>query len=1499
MNQRLSRWMRTGSALSVGTALTFGAICIGVPQAHAETTTQTVVVNGMELNNGGNAVINDLETQEVAPGLFHVSYERLDTAGWQQIDVLKAELSDSTVKMKYLSPDTVSGTGATVTEMVDDNGAIAGVNLDRFDINNSWAASGWGVSNGKILKSGNDDASASVGMTSSGLGALVDLALEGSAVLPDGEALSIVGVNTQGTWGQGVVLYNSHWGTYTRNRLFGQSSAGGIEVWIDADGKVIKTAQSTDNSDTEIPEGVQILAAFADRAAATSLRTLELGDEVEIGYDIKDNVDVTEAGGAWHRLLRDGEAVSYANEDYYTGVNPRTMIGFSKDKKTAYFVVVDGRQGNAKGMNFAQQQDLMSDLGAWDAINADGGGSSQMNIRHAGDTETTIENSPSDGYERLDGDGMGFVLAQPGSGTLLNFAVTATQDDDDALRVFPGSQRALTAKGYDESGSAVEGEPNTWRSSNTSVLTVEDGVVTGVAAGNTTVTARNGVATGSAEIQVLGPMVRMEVDENVVNLEKEGSSQEISFSGYDSEGFRAPLDGADLTIGNTNPDAFSVEATDEGKIKITATAESGTAMLTFTKGEHKVQVTVAVPLEIKVIDDFSDISGWSAANDRAPNCTLETGEGHDGTASLKLNYDFTKSTATRGCYGVAPGAVQGQNTGIDIPGRPQKLSVWIKGDTKGALLRLQVVQGNGVTNWIDGPDGAQSLHVTWDGWQRVDFTVPSSFTFPLKFQRIRVLETVAAKQYTGSLEFSQIFAYLPPDGTETPSVETFEDPTLTETGSTDDSSLRVAVLSDAQFVAAEPDSGAVAGARDALREIVAAKPDVLLINGDFVDEASTEDFALAKQILEEELADATFPWYYVPGNHEIMGSSISNFEAAFGENTNTFDLKHTRFIGLDSSTGKLQSDFEQVKMLRKQLDDASEDPSITGVVVYTHMPIDDPLPTDGSQLTDREEAQLLEDWVTEFRAESGKSIAVVNGHVGVFNTSSVDGVPMVINGNSGKSPASTPEDGGFTGWTMLGIEPSQGKWASADGQWLSDEVRTRVDSLTVTEPSTELDPGDQVELNPTVLQDETRTVPVEWPVSYRWDGSDSVYVGDTEDAPATAIAAIDPQTSTLTALREGTGTATLSVNDATEEISFSVGDASVTVSGSAVTGQVLSAAVGEWAAGRQVSYQWLRDGEPIVSATSATYQVQAADVGHRIEVAATVSGDGQATITATGAPADPIAAAARQDAVTVTIGGSAVVGDTLTAAGDWDSEAVVTYQWLRDGQAISKAVSSEYNVANADKGHRLQVRVTAVRSGYLDAVGTSAQTGVVAAGSAGEVEPVPATVKAGTVRLSGKVRVGSKVTVALSGWEKGASFVTQWYRNGKAIAGATARSYTPVAADLGKKLSIRVIGVADAKVSVAKTSASALVAKGQLAKGKVAVKGTAKVGRTLTAKASGFGSGTKLTYRWTLKGKVVGKSAKLKVPSKAKGAKLTVKVTVKKSGYTTVTRTAKSKTVRR
>ena len=75
--------------------------------------------------------------------------------------------------------------------------------------------------------------------------------------------------------------------------------------------------------------------------------------------------------------------------------NPRTAVGLSADHRTFYMAVVDGRAPSRIGMTCNELGDFMLGLGARDAINLDGGGSSAMWLRGVG-----VVNHPSDGSLR-------------------------------------------------------------------------------------------------------------------------------------------------------------------------------------------------------------------------------------------------------------------------------------------------------------------------------------------------------------------------------------------------------------------------------------------------------------------------------------------------------------------------------------------------------------------------------------------------------------------------------------------------------------------------------------------------------------------------------------------------------------------------------------------------------------------------------------------------------------------------------------------------------------------------------------------------------------------------------------------------------------------------------------------------------------------------------------------------------------------------------------------
>ena len=112
-----------------------------------------------------------------------------------------------------------------------------------------------------------------------------------------------------------------------------------------------------------------------------------------------DTDSIFTAVGGSHIILENGQIKDTDMEDSfgYTA-HPRTLVGIKKDG-TVILVVIDGRQKSvSNGASLEKCANLMIALGAYDAINLDGGGSSTMIVLDSG--EYSVKNSPSDGKLR-------------------------------------------------------------------------------------------------------------------------------------------------------------------------------------------------------------------------------------------------------------------------------------------------------------------------------------------------------------------------------------------------------------------------------------------------------------------------------------------------------------------------------------------------------------------------------------------------------------------------------------------------------------------------------------------------------------------------------------------------------------------------------------------------------------------------------------------------------------------------------------------------------------------------------------------------------------------------------------------------------------------------------------------------------------------------------------------------------------------------------------------
>lgn len=1298
--------------------------------AHALGTPDDPLLAALVLDGHGDAIVTQADHTVIAPGLDRVSLRRISSAGPLHAEILIAKLgADSAVHADYLYPGAVS-TAETVRDMLGRSGAVAGVNGSFFDINNTNAPNGIGISQEDGIVTAPDSASEGanpVAFDSDGIGTIAQLMLEGSVDLGSPGKLAISGINTAVLGTGHIALFNPTWGEGNRARVLQNGSGGkdpGVEVWV-ADGKVTKV--TTEVGAGSIPAGTQILVARGAGSNADALGALAVGDAAAVSYGLSANAgNVVAAIGANQTLLTDGSVT--ANGD--ASVEPRTGVGFADGGHTMILAVVDGRQATSIGMKLTQFGQLFKDLGADDAVNLDGGGSSTILARTAGDEHATLVHNPSDGEERLVPNGLGLFVA-PGSGNVAGYRVVAAHASADAGRVFPGLRRVLDARGYDEMFAPVADAAPAWTGSSDAVAvsgtTGSAATVVGRSTGHATVTATTGGVSGSTDLQVLRPLDRLTASTSLVALVDRSSTKDLAIIGHDDQGYEAPIDPADVTVTGNEAGEFTIAPGDDDTFTITPTVDEGSAELHFDVQGQTVDVAVTVGVSDAPISTFDDVAAWRVTAARA---TVKIGSdaGRTGGTSVHLTYDFAQQAGTRTANAIPP-------TRYPIPGQPQNIKVWVKGTSSiGANAETYL----GYRDALGSTKFSYSTAPTGNGWQQIDYAIPQGTAYPIEFAQVAAYETNADQLYRGEMWFDDATAEVAPN-VELPITPLESSSVIASDGATDDDAQRVAIISDAQFVARAPDSGQVVAARRTLEEIVASKPDVMFIVGDFVDEASPADFALAKSILDEELTGVGFPWFYIPGNHEMMGTSdLTNFTNVFGDPVKTFDQAGTRFIMLDASTGTLSKNFAQLRMLRAQLDEAAANPAITGVVVLQHMPIDDPLVNKASQLVNRQDAELERTWLEDFRESSGKSIAMVNGHVGTFHSKVEDGIPYIINGNSGKTPSESPDFGEFTGWSMLGIDPAAGVWSSGDAAapagavvnpWLEVETQTRVDALAAKSPKETLASGETFDLAPVVTQDGTRVRDVAWPMSWAWTGSDGVFVGASDEAPGDAIAALDPETQTLTGLRTGDAKATLTMNGVSDTVTFSVAGGHVSLKGAAEFASTLTADMSEWGAPKEatVSFQWLRDGAPIDGATGKTFVAGVDDLGTKLSVTATVTAPGLSTVATTSAATAPIAAREIPKTPTAEIGGDARVGETLNASvGTWGVDDVeLAYRWLRDGLPVDAATTAGYALTDADLGARISVEITASRVGYTPKAVTSAATPTVTAAVVDAPTPTP------------------------------------------------------------------------------------------------------------------------------------------------------------------------------
>lgn len=1071
----------------------------------------------------GESVEADRVDRPVAPGIVLTSFDTFGRTGWLRVHVLNADLGRASVGVDLIA-DKVSDP-RPLSQAADAAHAVAAVNGDYFDITETFAAEGPEIQGGKLRK-GTSQHTTVAAVGADRVARLADLVLTGTVTVA-GTQRPLAALNSPSVPADSVAAFTPQWGAGNRTLI---QDAGPYTELVVSSGTV--TAVNSAITGTPVPDGGLIVLGRG--AAAAQLAGTKPGDAVAVAFAPRSDAptDLRMALGSGAVLVQGGTAVDFPPGTGNDAPKPRTAIGWPAGGHRLLLVAVDGSANFSAGLSFDDMAKLMVRLGADEAFMLDGGGSTELVARRPGDAAVGVVNTPSDGGERPVPNGVGLFAAK-GSGTLHGLDVRPGAD-----RVIPGLTLDLAVAGYDETWAPVpldDRNPVDWAADPRSLGKASDGVFRAKRPGAGTLRARSGRADGEHEVRVLGDLHKLAFTERAVTIDP-GTTANVGLTGYDADGFDAPVAPRDVTFGYDRT-VVTVTPTADGRLTVTGGADAGGRATTVTA--TVAGVTAKLPVTVGLVDiplaDFEPTEHWTAASARGTASVAfvaapERPGAPAGNNALKLTYDFTGQTSTSAAYAVAgPGP-------ITLPSGARKLALWVNGDGRNHWLRA-MMSSQGTTN----VPFTFAATVDWTGWRRVVGDIPAGFSEPITLQRVYIAETSQTNKNAGLLEFDALTAQVgqQPDTTEPPQ----PDPYVTEQGGVPDGRWTFAVLSDLHVSAAAGlDSFSGRQARIALDQVVAGKPDFVLINGDFVDNNTQADFDLANGLLRDHVP-ADLPVHWTPGNHEAglsASGGLDTFLSATGRpNRQIFDHKGTRFILLDSHTGDMRtSDWDQVPLLRSELDKAAGDRSVTGVVISFHHPLHDPSGAGASQLSDQLEADLLKRWLADFRERSGKPVALFTGHAHTAAVTRADGVLEVNTPAVGKTPYSSPDQGGFFGWMNVGVDPrpakvKAGQPSPGTRDWLLAESRPVIDGIEVSAPG-QVAVGASAAVTATGITSEFGLrFPLRFPASVTWSGDSGVVVTDSPSEAKSAarrrttLAVLDPATGTLTAVRAGTVTVTV------------------------------------------------------------------------------------------------------------------------------------------------------------------------------------------------------------------------------------------------------------------------------------------------------------------------------------------------------------------------------------
>lgn len=360
--------------------------------------------------------------EPIAPGVVRYKYEITRDKKNAQANVVTVDLNNPHIKINTVAGGGTYTNKATVSQMADRTNAVALVNGDFFTMQLQ------GVPLGASIIDGDMKSSPAVltdiwsfGIDENNTAFIDSTKFVGSITAPNGKSYPIDGLNKTFYWYQPskeysheskIQMYDSFWSSKSR----GDKTAG--EVLLSED-NVVEQIVYRKNIDMKIPKGKKILQVSGGSERFVR-ENIKVGDKVQINTNIEPNRNWKMMIGG-HALLLENGAIKKYTKDVTSigGIRARTAVGISKDGKTVYIVSCEGRTKRSAGLSLNELSQFMLDLGAFKAMNLDGGGSTAMAVRNLGDIKRTrVTNPERNAAERKVVNGLGVFNTTTNTGVI-------------------------------------------------------------------------------------------------------------------------------------------------------------------------------------------------------------------------------------------------------------------------------------------------------------------------------------------------------------------------------------------------------------------------------------------------------------------------------------------------------------------------------------------------------------------------------------------------------------------------------------------------------------------------------------------------------------------------------------------------------------------------------------------------------------------------------------------------------------------------------------------------------------------------------------------------------------------------------------------------------------------------------------------------------------------------------------------------------------------------